>query len=333
MARSFALVLGAALVLTLSVPAAAAVGYTVTVEAPGSVAQGSVTVRARVSGGVGDAMYAAYHVRPGGGWQEGRKVLMERVEEGVFEARSRPWNTAALPNGTYQLEVRVWGDVPPYRSGESGTFAQQVVSVDVTNPPPAPSGLRGPSGLSSANLVWNAVRTASRADFAGYRVLRKQGSSCAGTSGYRVAGTTAETGFRTTEVRPGIHCFRVVALRTGPAGVVASPPSEPVRIRVVRGGGTVAGALGLLVGSSRGAVPPAPPPLRGGELIVSDGEYEERLPYGSHEVTLGPGSEAAAQREPGLGGTRQTATAIAGGLILAVAALLIRRFLATAPER
>ena len=103
-----------AIVLALGSPAEAAgpsVTYQATIESPGAVVRGVVPLRVRVSGGVADAQQAAFHLRPYGSWEEEESVPMLRLDESTFEAQL---STLVLPNETYRLEDRVWGEVPPY---------------------------------------------------------------------------------------------------------------------------------------------------------------------------------------------------------------------------
>lgn len=329
--RALLVAVGVIAALALSLPAGA-VNYAVTIETPGSMARGDVAVRARVSGGVGSAEYAAYRVGSGN-W-----ITMEKLDAGVFEAVSSPWSTARLPNGGHRLEVRVWGDVPPYDPEDASTYAKQAITVGVDNPPPPPGGLRSSATGSSISLSWNAPATAGRSDFLGYRVLRKRAASCSATSGYTAVAETSARSF-VTSAPVGSYCFRVVSLRSSPvSGVVASPLSPPARavIRAGGGSGVVSGDPGFVTGRSGGSKPPAPPVLGEGKVRFSDGAYGERLPYGSTTITQEVDGEA-----PELGSTareagpdpRRMPTLMAAGLILAVGALLLRRFLAGAPER
>lgn len=326
----------AAAVLLLAGSALAGVGYSVQIDEPGTLARGAVRVRAHAAGGVGDAEYAAYHVGPA--WSEGAKVPMEKIADGMFRAVQRPWITTGLPNGTYRLEVRIWGDVPPYDPAEANTFARQVLHVSVDNAPPSPGNLAGEVTLRTVRLRWGAVATSGRSDFVGYRVLRKSGASCAG--GYVAVGQTSATSFTAPGTAPGTYCFRVASLRSSDvSGVIASAPSAPLRLVVARpsgGGGTVPADPGFVTGAGNGAAPPPAPALGGGKLEVSDGAYGDRLPYGPRTVTQGVDVEGDATplsaREAGPD-PRQAPTLVAAGLILAVAALLVRRFLAGAPAR
>lgn len=338
MRRRTALVALASVAMVIgSGPALAGTAYQVAIDVPGSVARGTVVVRARASGGVGDARYAAYQVGSGGAW-----VAMDRVDDGVFEARRSPWATASLPNGTYRMEVRIWGDVPPYDPADPNSFAKRSLSVAVDNAPATPGGVTASPAGSSVRLGWHRDPTSNRSDFAGYRVLGRKSASCAGTAGYTTVAETSAAALSTSAAPGGIYCYRVVALRTSDvSGVIPSAPSPAVRVVVPRaaGGSTAAGGdPGFVTGPSRGgaAQPPPPPALGRGTLKVSDAPFGERLPYGNRtitqEVEAGSADLGAASREAGPD-PRRTPTLVAAGLILAVAALLLRRFLAAAPGR
>lgn len=328
---------GVAAVLLMAGSAIAGVGYSVQIDEPGTIARGVVRVRAHVSGGVGDAKEAAYHVGPV--WSEGSKVGMEPIADGMFRADQRPWATTGLPNGTYRLEVRIWGDVPPYDSGDGNSFARQVLHVSVDNPPPTPRKPSGGVGSGAGRLRWTPVATSGRSDFAGYRVLRKSGASCASGGGYVPVAETSAAAFTPPRMSPGTYCFGVASLRASDiSGVIASEMSAPLRVVVsspTGGGGTVPADPGFVTGSGKRAAPPPPPALGGGKLKVSDGAYGDRLPYGPRTLTQGvevDADGAPVAREAGPD-PRQAPTLIATGLILAVAALLVRRFLAGAPAR
>lgn len=323
-----ALVFGAA-------PARAGVGYSVIVDDPRGVARGTVVVRAHVTGGVGDAEFAAY--RLGGGW-----VSMEKTGEGSFASSSSPWATEGLPNGDYQLAVRVWGEVPAYDASDPKTFAEQIVTVSVDNAPPAPHGVRARAADGGIDVSWPAVATAGRGDFRGYRVLAARGP-CGGAAYHEIAETSA-TALTQTDVRPGTWCYRVVALRASTvSGEIASAPSAVASV-VLRAADVPSttipdgfGGVGA-TGDEASGGPPKPPALGDGSLEVSDGSFVEDLPYGPQTVTQraeGSASdeiEGLASDEPGVG-PRQAVSLVAAGLILATFALLLRRFLASAPER
>lgn len=309
--------------LLAGAPATAAVGYTARIEQPEPGPEGTRDVRGitdvvvRVSGGVGDATTAAYHLRPGGPWSEAERVPLERTAEDRFEGTL---DTTGVPNDAYELEARVWGDVPPYRPGNPGTYASEVVTVRVDNPPPAPGAPSATATAGAVRLIWPSVETAGRSDFAGYRVWGRRGSACPGAiSAYEQLAETTDTS-HTTTIAPGGYCFRVAAVRTSPvAGTISSAPSPPVRIGVPASAGSVASA-----GAAAG--PPPPPGLAEGESVVPDGGFGERLPYGPRTVRSGDEVAEEALRELGPD-PRATPLAVAAGLLLLVAAFHLRRFL------
>ena len=314
-------------IVLATAPAAAAaepsVTYAATIESPGSVARGLVAVRVAVSGGVSDADQAALHVRRYGSWVEEESVRMARVGEATFESQL---STLELPNGPYRLEVRVWGEVPPYDPGDARTFARAVLDVAVDNAPDAPQTLQAATPSPSVRLAWTAVPTADRADFFGYRVFRRAGDRpCpAGLGSYRAVADIQETLYE-ERVPPGRYCFRVAALHMSDVtGTISSTLSVPLRIEIVRGMAPVGGTAPQVE-----LVPPPPPELGEGEVEVSDGSFVEDLPYGSHTQTdevTDEGEQAAMAREAGVD-PRRTPTLVASGLVLAVGALLLRRFL------
>jgi hypothetical protein len=80
---------------------------------------------------------------------------------------------------------------------------------------------------------------------------------------------------------------------------------------------------------------PGAPALPEGDPVIADGSFIEDLPYGPQTVTQRPGGwPTAAQgfgREAGVD-PKKTVTLFAGGLILATAAGLLRRFVTAAPR-
>ena len=340
-----------AVVALATTAALAGVGYQVTVESPYGGDDGIADVRAvvpirvSVSGGVGDAEQAAYHVRAGGGWSSTASAYLPKTGETRF---GTDWDSVGLPNGDYQLEVRVWGDVPAYDADDPATFASSVVPMRIDNPPPAPSQVRVSGSAGTIRVSWGAVPSADREDFLGYRVWIRGGSGCPDdVSLYEEASQTEETSFGTAGVTPGLYCVRVTAARrSAVTGEVASPLSYPAIIRMKedgttsasggpRGGkgpgGTDAPAGGGYSEGSRSADPPPPPPLLGGEVVVADGTYGERLPYDERTVTqlaeAAEAAEAAGDTEELGPDPRTGPLAAAAGLLMAVAALHLRRFL------
>ena len=334
MRRVLQLVAATALAASLGAPAGAS-GYSVEVEAPAAgpdgyaIARGMVPVRAVVSGGVGEAKHAAYHVRRAGeSWSQGASVPLQRVGERAFESMDSPVETSGLPNGVYQLEVRAWGDVPPYRPSDVGTFASRVVEVRVDNPPAPPTRLRAGVAVGALRLSWRAAPGSSREDFLGYRLLSRR-RGC-GPQGHRVLAETSGTAYA-TGIEPGRYCVRVVSVRRSPVSeTIASAASPNVEVRVPRGsgpGGISAGRVGgSAIGMRPGARPPAPPALGDPTLSVSDDPFGDDLPYGPHTVTEALDDDALSDEELGPD-PRATPLAAAGGLVLALAALHLRGFL------
>lgn len=325
----------AAAAVWAAAPASAA-GWTVTIREPAAGEDGYAPVRgefpvqASVSDGVGEATSAAYHLRPSGGsWTEAGAVAMDRVGERDFAAAA-PIRSGELPNGIYELEVRVWGEVPRYRPGNPSTFSSAVVEVRVDNPPAPPRDPAGGTTIGAYRVAWTAPAAAGRQDFAGYRVLMRRGGCSGNPADYAVAGETEETSLY-VGAEPARYCVKIQSLRTSPvSGVVASAPSPPLRIRVP------ASSVGAPY--AKGQSPPEPPPsapsLGDGELIVSDKPFGEDLPYGSKTVTekiAGEDGTAAGDTDELGPDPRQAPLAIATGLLMTVTALLLRRFLRQAP--
>jgi hypothetical protein len=247
---------------------------------------------------------------------------MTRVGDSVFEAT---WDTTVWQNAAYVVEVRVWGDVPPYDPSDARTFARATTDVAVDNRPPTPQGVQGLSPASVVRFGWGEVATADRSDFDGYRILARRGTECPPeASAYRVLATIEQLLYVNERVAPARYCFRVASVRfSAVSGQVLSPLSAPVRILVERGAG---GGIGVTTGEL--PAPPPPPVPAEGTVEVSDGAFGEDLPYDPRTVTeVVEGEEGFESREAGVD-PRRTPTLIAIGLVLGVAALLIRRFLA-----
>jgi hypothetical protein len=305
-----------------------------------------VAIRASITGGVGDAEQAAYHVRTGGGWSSSASAYLPQTGERRF---GTDWDSSGLSNGDYELEIRVWGDVPAYDADDPATFASAVVPMRIDNPPPAPAHVRVTGSAGTLRVAWNAVSSSDRDDFLGYRVWVRDGSGCPGDlASYEEAASTEQTSFGTAGVEPGAYCVRVTAVRrSAVTGEIASVLSAPATIRFgedgrasIAGGGkggstgvagTGGGGSGYSVGSTSAEAPPPPPPLYGGDVNVEDGEFGEKLPYDKRTVTqLAEDAAAAELAADGgeLGHDPRTAPlAIAAGLLMAVAALHLRRYL------
>jgi hypothetical protein len=307
--------------------------YTVTIESPGSVALGSVALRVRVSDGVREAEFAAYHLRTAGGWSEAQSLKLPRVGEDLFE---QGIDTTTLPNDAYRIEVRVWGDVPPYDPADPRTYSRSIVDVAVDNPPPAPEGVQALTPATSLRVGWQAVETADRVDFLGYRVYLRKGKNCpAELAAYREVGQVDGLIFVDEKLAAGEYCVRVASARESAVSeTILSAPSKAVQVAISRGNDPIVRGGGIVFEATDSAEPPPPPALGEGEAIISDGEFVEDLPYGSQTITQearGPNaSDQAISREAGVD-PRRTPTLIATGMILATLAGLLRRFLRGAP--
>ncbi|MDQ4004933.1 MAG: hypothetical protein M3135_01360 [Actinomycetota bacterium] len=316
-----------AAVLLLAAPAQAeepSASSEITIESPAGLASGVVPVRIRVSGGFRDAEQAAFHIRQGGAWNDGQRTDMTLVDEGVFEAS---WDSTELQNGSYRLEVRAWGEVPPYDPSDPSTFAGESVELAVDNAPPPPGPLQGVSPAAGIRIGWAAIPTSDRGDFDGYRIYVARGDPCpTDASAYQHVADVADPLYADDAADPGRYCLRVASARASAVtGSILSPQSGTIAIRVVRG----AGGIGST--STEAPAPPPPPQLGEGELDVSDGAFGEDLPYGPQTISerVGEGRAADGSAAPEAGADpRRTPTLIAAGLVLGVAALLIRRFLA-----
>jgi hypothetical protein len=324
------------LLLAGSAPAFAqepSASYSITVESPGSVALGSVPLRVRSAGGVRDAEFAAYHLRVAGGWSEAQSVMLPRIGENLFE---KGIDTTTLANDAYRIEVRVWSDVPPYDPTDPRTYSRSIVDVAVDNPPPTPTGLQALTPATSLRVGWQAVTTADRADFLGYRVYLRKGKTCpAVLTAYREVGQADGLIFVDEKLAAGEYCVRVAAARKSAISeVVLSAPSKAAKVSISRGNDPIVQGGGIVFETTEGADPPPPPALGEGEAIISDGEFVEDLPYGAQTITQearGPNAPGEAiSREAGVD-PRRTPTLIATGLVLATLAGLLRRFLRGVP--
>lgn len=309
-------------------------GYTVTVESPGSVALGTVPLRVRVSGGVREAEFGSYHLRTAGGWSEGQSLKLNRIGENLFE---QSIDTTTLPNDAYRIEVRVWSDVPPYDSTDPKTYARAIVDVAVDNAPPVPEGILALSPATSLRVGWEAVATADRQDFVGYRVHVRKGKTCpAELAAYRAVGEVNSIIYVDEKLAPGDYCVRLASIRESAVSeVVLSGPSRAVMVSISKGNDPIVRGGGIVFETTEDAPPPPPPALSDGEAIISDGEFVEDLPYGAQTITQearGPNASGEAiSREAGVD-PRRTPTLIAIGLILATSAAQVRRFLSAVPR-
>jgi len=331
--RSSRLTLAAVLALGMGTSASAGVGYSVHIEAPAPdpaggtvVARGDLGVQVRVEGGVGDATSAAFRLNEAdGGWIDQERVDLAAVAPGRF-ASAEPWSTRHLPNDTYELEVRVWGDVPAYDPRNRGTYAVARMPLVVENPPPAPRPA-ATTGVRSVRVWWRDVPSAARSDFVGYRVWQA-GGGCPDDAGrYRMVGETRGTSWASYAVPPGRACYRVTAVRSSVVrGTIDSAMSGPLAVDVPATAAAAAISGGRTVVAPRTATVEAPAAGRPGD----DGGYDEHLPYGVAQPEPGEASEvAAAPTATSAGPLPQGGPAsAAAGLLLLAGGFHIRRFLA-----
>ena len=311
-------------------------GYAIAVDSPGPVVTGTAPIRVRVSGGVREAEFAAYHLRETGGWTESERVDLARPGEGAFIGSI---DTTSLENGSYRVEVRVWSEIPAYDPADPRTYGRAVVEVAIDNVPPTPVGLDALSPASALHVQWRPVPTGDRPDFVGYRLLLHRGKACpAEPTAYRTLAQLAQAAYTDPDIAPGTYCVRVAAVRdSAVTETVASTPSRPVKVSIVRadsvpGLGELPGAGLAYDSTDKDATPPPPPGLGDGEAIISDGEFVEDLPYEPQTIwqSAGDDTEQAVAREAGVD-PRRTPTLVAAGLILATLAALIIGFLRGAP--
>ncbi|MGH2710229.1 MAG: hypothetical protein ACRDH9_03370, partial [Actinomycetota bacterium] len=259
-----------AVILAAGAPALAqqpSASYSVTIESPGSVAVGNVSLRVRVSGGVQEPEGAAYHLRNAGAWSQGEALRLPKTGEGLFEASLE---TSTLPNDAYRIEVRVWSDVPPYDPGDPRTFARAVVDVAVDNPPETPQGVEALTPATSLRVGWRAIPTATRDDFAGYRVHVHRGKTCpSDITAYRTFVQPDGLLFTQEKIAAGDYCVRVSAARESAlTDAVLSAPSAPVRISIAKGNDPIVQGDGIVIETTEEAVPPPPPALGEGDPVI-----------------------------------------------------------------
>ena len=296
----------------------------ITIESPAGLASGVVPVRIRVSGGFRDAEQAAFQLRQGTEWNDQQRTDMTPLGDGVFEGS---FDSSGIENGSYRLEVRAWGEVPPYDPSEGSTFARAIVDVAVDNAPPVPGTLQGVSPAPGIRIGWGPVPTSDRGDFAGYRVFGVKAATCpADASAYQPLADVSDPLYVDDAASPGRYCLRVASVRASAVtGSILSSHSGTIAIRVVRGAGSGIGST-----TTGAPAPPPPPRLGDGELEISDGAFGEDLPYGPETITReveGERAEGSSAPEAGAD-PRRTPTLVAFGLVLGVGSLLIRRFLA-----
>jgi hypothetical protein len=299
----------------IAMPAASAwaAPYSVEIERPSEPrVHGSVQVTAHVDGLGGPSNVALELLEPGETWSEDVMVEMASAGEGRYTATL---DSEALPNASYRLHVRAWGgSAGPYDPSDDGTYSEDVTEVAIANAPPAPAGLTASGGAGQATAAWEDVATASRGDFAGYEIylaLADQEGLC---PAFGAVYSLRETTYSTSHTEGGLpaarYCFRVRALRSSPGTPVASKPTAPATADVSPGSGS-----------------PGSPGGSGG--------YGASLPYSPRtELSPIPGGSAGPEAlESGSREGRFGWALMAGGLVLAVLAFLLLRYVRTAPKR
>lgn len=323
----------APLLAALISPALAGPGGEVLLASPAPDALGDRVIRGRavieawLEGGVSGASFGAFHVRGAGVWSQGDAVGLHEVDKERF--LSEPWPSAGLPNGAYELEVRVWDEVPAYDPADPATFSARVFRVVIDNAPPAPEKVLGVASVRAARLSWTPVAEAERGDFEGYRVWAAPGVACPeALEDYELLAEFAGTSFASAGLEPGRTCFRVTAARfSATTGSIDSVLSAPLRLLIPAtaaqaargaGGARVAGAPEPARLASEDPTPP-----------TREGTFRKRLPYAPGAPVEEPPALLARRDvtdEPGPIGA-STARVLAGGSILLLSGIQLRLFL------
>lgn len=251
-------------------------------------------------------------------------------------------------NGSHTLLIRVT------TSELTGPFTvESPRSVDLNNPPAAPTGVGATFAASSQQMsvAWNL---APEPDVTGYAVdqCRKDAvnQSCGSSDWVRIANPTprSKTSLTTVLSEPGAYSYRLGAKRPGVNGELVSPwstASTPVLLAADTSGGTTTttspDGAGPDAGSPTNTLPKqadagspsgaggsdgsngsggggdrtrSGPPPRLIDRAEVDAGYEEALPYGARPLDeVGGGGLAEAARGLGL-----ALVPVAGGLILFV---------------
>lgn len=276
--------------------------------------RGTVRLEVEVSG-LGGPTTVRYQVNEvGAGWSEEGGTPMSPSGPSTFAA---DLDAGARPNGTYRLLVRAWGgSAGPYDPNDDGTYAATRATLQIATPPPMPSGLSAEGGAGAASASWDEVPTSARSDFAGYEVYLALADTQGECPPFGDVYSLRETTFSTTHAEGGLpaarYCIRVRALRTSPGtGPIPSKVSDAAIAAVAPGGSSPAS------GDPNG------------------GAYTPGLPYdpGSEPSPI-PGGEAAGPQavEAGTREGRNRWTFMAGGLALAILALLLGHYVRAAPR-
>ena len=223
----------------------------------------------------------------------------------------------SLPrNGRYRATISapVRAGLPPTATGECNPGGDPPREFFLAAPPVTPTGLRAvPAPDGAASVSWNRN---PEPDMIGYLVQRARASGP-----FEQVGDPRETSFRDASANQGpAPRYRVIAVRRGPHGPVASEPSTAVTV----------GAAGGITRGGRGA-PTKPAQLsKFGRLLEqakaaaeagggAETGFDPNLPYGD-EAELGQGEEELGANERG-GDLRRTMSFLAGGLLTLAVAL------------
>jgi hypothetical protein len=308
----------ASAVLCVTASPAAAAPYSVEILRPKghdglARVRGEVAVVAEVRG-LGQPSDVEYVLtEPDGGWDPASASPLEPRDDGAWEGS---FDSREIPNARYRLIVRAWGgSAGAYDPADETTFAVANLIVEVGNPPNVPRGVELRGGAGALTVSWDQVEDAGRSDFAGYEVflaLADEAGECpAFPEGWDLRSTTYATEHAEGGLDAARYCGRVRALRTSPiSGTVASGISEPAADSVSEGDGTAS---------------PTP----------DDGQYSPSLPYSPiTDLTPIPGGGAAGPEavEAGAEQARNRWLWMAGGLLVVVLSLLLRRYVRSAPD-
>jgi hypothetical protein len=309
--------LASPLVALLAGPASASVPYSVEIVRPRGEegrarVRGTVAVLADVRG-LGEASDVRFVLtEPDGGWDPASARALELRDDGLWAGS---FDSRAIANARYRLIVRAWGGSGgPYDPDDDSTFAVANLIVEVGNPPEIPQGVVVEGGAGGLTVRWDEVPEAGRSDFAGYEVyldLADEAGACPAFPGdYSLRSTTFATSHSEGGLDAARYCARARALRTSPSsGQVPSGISEAAVGSVSPGDGSSPGSPG-------------------------EGQYSPSLPYSPiTDVTPVPGGGVAGPEaeEAGTDEARNRWMWMAGGLVVVVLSLLLRRYVRTAP--
>jgi hypothetical protein len=331
--------------LALSVAGLAwAQAYTVSFAAPasGAILSGGETIHVDVSSSTAPTTTAIKMQPAGSPWGSGAYGTLSPAGSG-WEAVV---DTNVFANGNYTLIARAWaGD---YNPDDPNTYGEASIPVKVNNAPATPSGLKATANGGNVTVSWDPIPHQDRSDFNGYQVFRTtpSGSACPGIEEYSLRTTVFEPSY-SESAGDTTYCYVIVANRQSPtSGSIASDPTLPVlanKSGQIGGGGSGGGGGGngggsggpvtfIQRGSAGGSAVPAAPEAPEVREIIPDGPYSENLPYTPISVDefnrIVSDGGGIAGNLVGPNGQRRAMTLVAAGLLLGVAAMQIRRFVA-----